>query len=104
MTLIELFAWMTGLTIDRLDRVPDKLHLALLELLGIQLHGPAAARTPVRFALQRPPAQPVRDPAGTEVGTLRTATDESIVFQVQDDFEIPPLAPGGVRDRARRRL
>ena len=27
-TLIELFAWMTGLAIERLGRVPDKLHIA----------------------------------------------------------------------------
>ncbi len=33
-TLIELFAWMTEMTIYRLNRVPDKLHVALLDLLG----------------------------------------------------------------------
>ncbi len=33
-TLIELFAWMTEMTIYRLNRVPDKLHVSLLELLG----------------------------------------------------------------------
>ena len=38
-TLIELFAWMTEMTIYRLNRVPDKLHVALLELLGIRLDG-----------------------------------------------------------------
>jgi predicted phage baseplate assembly protein len=92
-TLIELFAWMTSLAIDRLARVPDKLHLALLEMLGIELHGPAAARAPVRFGLSSPPVQPVRIPAGTEVGTIRTATEESTVFQIQDDFEIPPISP-----------
>ena len=42
-TLIELFAWMTEMTIYRLNRVPDKLHVTLLELLGIQLDGPSAA-------------------------------------------------------------
>ncbi len=42
-TLIELFAWMTEMTIYRLNRVPDKLHVALLELLGIRLDGPSAA-------------------------------------------------------------
>ena len=40
-TLIELFAWMTEMTIYRLNRVPDKLHVALLDLLGIRLDGPA---------------------------------------------------------------
>jgi predicted phage baseplate assembly protein len=33
-------------------------------------------------------------PAGTtEVGTLRTATAESVVFQLQEDFTIPPIRP-----------
>ena len=34
-TLIELFAWMTDMLVYRLNRVPDKVHVALLELLGI---------------------------------------------------------------------
>ena len=51
-TLIELFAWMTEMTIYRLNRVPDKLHVALLELLGIRLDGPSArAPTSLRFRL-----------------------------------------------------
>jgi predicted phage baseplate assembly protein len=93
LTLIELFAWMFGLAIERLGRVPDKLHLALLDMLGIQLHGPAAARTPVRMRLSAPAQQPLQIRSGTEIGTLRTATEESVVFQVQDDFTIEPLRP-----------
>ncbi|MGZ4214339.1 MAG: putative baseplate assembly protein [Solirubrobacteraceae bacterium] len=93
-TLIELFAWMTDMLIYRLNRVPDKLHVALLELLGVQLHGPTAARTQIRFRLAAPAEQPVEIPAATtEVGTLRTAADDSIVFQVSDTFVISPLVP-----------
>jgi predicted phage baseplate assembly protein len=91
-TLIELFAWMTDMLIYRVNRVPDKLHVALLELLGIELHGPTAARTHVRFRLAAPSEQAVDIPGGTtEVATLRTASDESIVFQVANDFSIPSL-------------
>ncbi|MGZ4219633.1 MAG: putative baseplate assembly protein [Solirubrobacteraceae bacterium] len=93
-TLIELFAWMTDMLIYRLNRVPDKLHVALLELLGVQLHGPTAARTQIRFRLAAPAEQAVEIPAATtEVGTLRTAADDSIVFQVSDTFVISPLVP-----------
>jgi predicted phage baseplate assembly protein len=78
-TLIELFAWMTDMLIYRVNRIPDKLHVALLELLGVQLHGPTAARTQVRFRLAAPAEQPVEIPAATtEVGTLRTAADDSL--------------------------
>jgi predicted phage baseplate assembly protein len=92
--LIELFAWMTDMLVYRLNRVPDKLHVALLELLGVQLHGPTAARTEVRFRLAAPSEQLVEIAAGrTEVGTLRTASDDSIVFQVAQSVSIPPLGP-----------
>ena len=93
-TLIELFAWMTEMTIYRLNRVPDKLHVALLDLLGIRLDGPAAARTSLRFRLADAPSEPILIAGGeTEVGTPRTAHDESIVFQVDEDFTIPSMTP-----------
>ena len=93
-TLIELFAWMTEMTIYRLNRVPDKLHVALLDLLGIRLDGPAAATTSLRFRLADAPTEPILIGGGsTEVGTPRTAQDESVIFQVDEDFTIPVLRP-----------
>src|SRR5215210_8542654 len=72
-TLIELFAWMTEMTIYRLNRVPDKLHVALMELLGIQLDGPTGARTALRLRLSAPADRPIEIRGGdTEVGTRRT--------------------------------
>ncbi|HET6548803.1 MAG TPA: putative baseplate assembly protein [Solirubrobacter sp.] len=93
-TLIELFAWMTEMTIYRLNRVPDKLHVALLELLGIRLDGPSAATTSLRFRLADAPSEPILIEGGvTEVGTPRTPHDESIIFQVDEDFTIPSMTP-----------
>jgi predicted phage baseplate assembly protein len=93
-TLIELFAWMTEMTIYRLNRVPDKLHVSLLELLGIRLDGPTAATTSLRFRLAETPTEDVHIPGGdTEVGTPRTANEESIIFQVDEDFVIPATRP-----------
>jgi predicted phage baseplate assembly protein len=91
-TLIELFAWLTETIIYRLNRVPDKLHVALLELLGIRLAPPSAAMAELRFRLAGPATDPIRLPAETEVGTLRTAQEESIVFQTDDEFVIPPAS------------
>jgi len=93
LTLIDLFAWMTGLAVERLAQVPDKLHLALLDMLGIELRGPAPARADVRFRLSAPAQRPVNIRAGTEVGTVRSAAEDSIVFQVQEPFTIAPLRP-----------
>ena len=71
-TLIELFAWMTEMTIYRLNRVPDKLHVELLELLGIRLDPPSAASASLRFRLTAPPESPVRIPASTAAGASRS--------------------------------
>src|SRR3954463_5667871 len=93
-TLIELFAWMTEMTIYRLNRVPDNLHVALLDLLGIRLDGPSAATTSLRFKLADKPIEPILIEGGTtEVGTPRTANDESEIFQVDEDFTIPAVSP-----------
>ena len=91
--LIELFTWMTGLAVERLAMVPDKLHVALLDLLGIELDGPAAAHTELRMRLSAPPAEPLEIRAGTEAGTLRTPAQESIVFGTVETFTIHPLLP-----------
>src|SRR5579875_3602925 len=80
-TLIELFAWMTELLIYRVNRIPEKLHVALLELLGLQLAPPAAASTLVRFRLAAPASeQLVIQARETEVATRRSASSEPIVF------------------------
>ena len=58
-----------------------------------QLDGPTAARADVRMRLASAAAEPLEIRAGTEVGTLRTAAHESIVFTLQEDFLILPLRP-----------
>lgn len=92
-TLVELFAWMTDILLYRLNRIPDKLHMTLLELLGVALHGPRAARTRVRFRAGAALTTTLEIPAGTEVGTLRSAQDEAIVFQVAETFAVSPSRP-----------
>ena len=92
-TLIELFAWMTEMTIYRLNRVPDKLHVELLELLGIRLDPPSAATTSLRFRLIGPPESPVRIPASSEVASSRAPGDEAVVFQTDSEHVINPLRP-----------
>jgi predicted phage baseplate assembly protein len=93
-TLIELFAQMVDQLIYRVNRVPEKLHVTLLELLGIRLDPPSAAHCDLRFRLTSAAEEPVPMPAGeTEVGTLRTASEQSVVFQTTEDFTIAPLRP-----------
>ncbi len=93
-TLIELFAWMTDMLVYRMNRIPDKLHVALLELLGVRLRPPVPAATDLRLRLAAAATEPLPIPAwDTEAGTLRTAREPSIVFQTAADFTIPALRP-----------
>src|SRR5262245_34405930 len=94
-TLIELFSWLTETLIYRVNRIPSKLHVALLELLGMRLRPPTVARTQVRFRLAAPPeSEDVRIPGGeTEVATLRLGPEEPVVFQTDEDFTIPVARP-----------
>src|ERR671917_2601993 len=53
-TLIELFAWMTDLLLYRVNQVPDKMYVKFLEMIGVRLEPPRAARAPVTFYLSAP--------------------------------------------------
>jgi predicted phage baseplate assembly protein len=66
-TLIETFAWMTDQLLYRLNRVPDRLYIKFLELIGVRLLPPTAARAPVTFWLTASPEETMRIPAGTQV-------------------------------------
>lgn len=89
-TLIETFAWMTDLLLYRLNRVPDRNHVKFLELIGLELFPPTAARTGVSFRLSSHQDAAVRIAKGTEVSTPRTAADEAITFTTVEDLEVVP--------------
>ena len=53
-TLIELFAWMVDILLYRVNQMPARHYIELLNLLGIQLEPPQAASVPVTFYLSAP--------------------------------------------------
>lgn len=91
-TLIELFAWMTDQLVYRLNRVPERNYVKFLELIGVTLFPPTAARTQVTLWLTSPQPDVVRIPTGTQVATVRTETDEAIVFATTEDLPIVPAS------------
>ncbi|MFG1804896.1 putative baseplate assembly protein [Streptomyces sp. NPDC049040] len=101
-TLIETFAHMVDQMIYRLNRVPDKHHVALLDLIGLRLFPPVAARTDITFRLSAPQTTVVPVREGTEVATGRTATEEAVVFTTTRELLIIPceLAALAVRTGA----
>ena len=108
-TLIETFAFMTDQLLYRLNRVPDRLYAKFLELIGIRLFPPTAARTGVTFWLSAPATSTLVVPAGTRSATRRGDGDDPVVFSTLRDLSIvavelrrvatSTVAEDGVRDR-----
>ena len=96
-TLIETFAYMVDQLLYRLNRVPDKHHLAFLDLLGVRLFPPTAATVPVTFWLSAPRPEPVRVPVGTEVATSRAAGSEPVGFATVEELVVVPCRAAEVR-------
>ncbi|TQK44156.1 putative phage baseplate assembly protein [Streptomyces sp. SLBN-118] len=91
-TLIETFAYVVDQLMYRLNRVPDKNYLAFLDLIGVQLFPPTAARADVTLLLSSPQEETVLIPAGTEVATTRTETEDAVVFSTARQLPIVPCA------------
>ncbi|WP_369216153.1 putative baseplate assembly protein [Streptomyces flavofungini] len=89
-TLVETVAHMADQIVYRLNRVPEKNHLAFLDLVGITLFPPTAARTDVTFWLSAPREETVPVPVGTEVTTLRTEREDGVVFATERALDIVP--------------
>ena len=91
-TLIETFAQMVDQLVYRLNRVPERNHLAFLDLLGVTLFPPTAARADVTFWLSAPQPQAVVLPVGTEVATARAEHAEAVVFATTDELAVVPCS------------
>lgn len=90
-TLIETFAFMTDQMLYRLNRVPDRLYIKFLELIGIRLFPPTAARTDVTFWLTSPASAALIVPAGTRAATLRGEGEDPVVFSTLRPLELVPV-------------
>src|SRR5437763_4932180 len=94
-TLIETFAWMTDQVLYRLNRVPERNYVKFLELIGVRLFPPTAARAAITFWLASPQTATVHIRPGTQVATRRSDTDEAIAFPPSATFRsFPPGFPG----------
>ena len=90
-TLIETFAYMTDLLLYRLNRVPDKVYLKFLDLVGVQLFPPNAATTDVTFWLSASQANTIVIPRYTKTSTPRqTASTSPVIFETVEDLSIIP--------------
>jgi predicted phage baseplate assembly protein len=91
-TLIEAFATMVDQLLYRLNRVPERHYLRFLDLIGVRLFPPTAARADLTFWLSAAQPEPVVVPRTSQVATVRTELDEPVVFSTEDQLDIVPCA------------
>jgi predicted phage baseplate assembly protein len=96
-TLIELFAWMTEMTLYQLNRVPDRMYERFLEMVGVQRRPPEPARAQLTFVLTPSMQRPITVPAHTAVSTDSTADAEELVFSTMAPLTISPPTLGAAR-------
>ncbi|MDR1626331.1 MAG: putative baseplate assembly protein [Spirochaetia bacterium] len=89
-TLVELFAWMTEMTLYRLNRVPEKTYLALLELLGLYPVPPQAARAVVCFYPTAGCKKPVLLREGRKIAAVSGGAEGDLVFETERDLLVAP--------------
>ncbi len=99
-TLIETFAMVVDQLLYRLNQVPDRLYLRFFELLGMPLYPPAPAVAATTFWLSAPREDTITIPAGTEVATQRTETEEALPFTTTGRLDILPCALTGIATAA----
>lgn len=87
-TLLELFSWMTEMTIYRLNKVPEKTYLALLDLLGLTLSPPQSARVLLKFFPVEGYKENVKLKKGLQVGTEAKKGKETIVFETEKSLSV----------------
>ncbi len=89
-TLIELFAYMVDQLLYQVNRVPEKNYRAFLDMIGVRLAPPNAARTAITFRLSASQPNPVTIAKGTEVATVRTENQNARIFTTEQDLAIVP--------------
>ncbi|MEM7049069.1 MAG: putative baseplate assembly protein [Acidobacteriota bacterium] len=79
--LLELFAHLTEVMIYRINRLPEKVYVELLKLLGVALAAPVSASTTLCFTRASESDRSIEIPQGTRVAAERGGDDgEPVVF------------------------
>jgi hypothetical protein len=84
-TLLELFAFLTENMLYRLNRVPSKQYVTLLNLVGVTMRPPSAAAIELTFTRSGTDRDEIAIPQGTQVGS----GDASVVFTVTKAVTLP---------------
>lgn len=83
-TLMQLFAWLTEMTLYRLNQVPELNYIKFLQLLGIELKPAQRARAELTFTLARTDVDTVIVPKGSRVAAQSDAGGPPLIFETDE--------------------
>ncbi len=99
--MLEVFAYLTDTMIYRLNRLPSKVYVAFLRLLGVSLHPPSAASVTLQFSRARGADGDIVIPRGTRVTLQRSGgsstppifmtTQAATLAQGSDSVSVPAI-------------
>lgn len=85
--MLQLFCWLQEMMFYRLNRVPDKMFVEFLRLVGIELTPPAPAHADLTFTLSvKDLPQPVAIPQGTQATLASGGTSGPVIFETDDNL------------------
>ena len=88
--LLELFAHLTETMVYRLNRLPEKAYYEFLNLMGVRLHPPTAARAMLEFSRKDAGKVKIDIPEGTRVTVARSErVGEAPVFITAHAVTLP---------------
>ncbi len=89
-TLIELFAYMVDHLLYQINRVPEKNYRTFLDMIGVKLSPPNAAKGEVTFRLSTYLPNPLLIPKGSEVATVRTEEQNARIYTTDQELVVTP--------------
>ena len=101
-TLIELFSWMTEMTLYRLNKVPQKNYLAMLELMGLSLSTPQSARALIQFFPVENCEKNILIKKGTKIASV-TGVSKPVIFETEKELLVRDLKLLSCINRVRER-
>ncbi|MGC6515861.1 MAG: baseplate J/gp47 family protein [Myxococcota bacterium] len=95
MTIVQLFAWMTEMTLFRINRVPDKTYVHFLNFIGEERRAAQPSTVPLSFTLRKDDATSAEIPRQTRTATRQQSGRDALHFVTNE----PLLVHGAAIDR-----
>jgi len=88
MVLAAIYAHYLEILLERLNRVPEKNLLYFLDMMGVGLLPPGAAKAPVVFTLAPTAGVVGSVPKGAQVATVQTETQPAVIFETEQNLNV----------------